>query len=536
MAGATNGVRRELDFDWLIVGSGFGGSVAALRLAEKGYRVGVLEAGRRFADDDFADSAWDARRLLWIPHLGFRGPLRATPFKEVLTMSGAGVGGGSLVYANVLVRAPRAYFTHPQWKGLEDWETALAPHYDTAERMLGAVDYDEDGPADLLLKEYAESIGKGDSYRRIPVGVFFGEAGTTVKDPFFAGAGPDRTGCVKCGQCMLGCRHGAKNTLVKNYLWFAERLGVQIMPERTVLDVRPLDGADGSDGYAVTSVQSGRIVRRDRQSLTARGVILSGGALGTTRLLAGSKLNGSLPNVSARVGELVRTNNESGFAVTAPDESRDFSRSVAISAVISAAPDTVIETTTFGRESDAYSLMFAPVVDRGDRRTRPLYFATRLLRPRWPRAKPPRGFARRTVLLAVMQMADNALRLRVKHRLLGGGVRLTAEQDPERPIPSHIPAAHDAGKWFAERIGGRPRIFIGEAVRATPLTAHLLGGATIAASPATGVVDARHRVFGYQNLIVCDGAAVPSNVGVNPALTITAMAERAMALIPPKGD
>ena len=526
--------RPDFDFDWLVVGSGFGGSVAALRLAEKGYTVGVLESGRRFADEDFADTAWDARRLLWAPHLGLRGPLRTTLFREVFAMSGAGVGGGSLVYANVLLRAAPEFFTHPQWEGLEDWEAALAPHYETAERMLGAVTYNEDGDADVLLKEYAESIGRGDTYRRLPVGVFLGEPGETVEDPFFGGSGPSRTGCIKCGQCMIGCRHGAKNTLVKNYLWLAERLGVKIMPERTVLDVRPMDGADGSGGYVVTSARSGRIARRDRQTLTARGVILAGGALGTTRLLTGCKLNGSLPALSARIGDLVRTNNESGFTVTAPDDERDFSRSAAISAAISPAPGTIIEAATFGRSGDAYALMFADVLDKGNRRTRPLHFAANLLRLRWLGARPPRGFSRRTSVLAVMEVADYALRLRSRGRLPGRSVLLTAEQDPERPIPAHIPAAHDVGRWFTRRLGGRPRIFLGEALSATPLTAHLLGGAAIGASPQTGVVDSRQRVFGYQNLLVCDGAAVPSNVGANPALTITAMAERALMFIPAK--
>ena len=272
----------RLDYDWIVIGSGFGGSVAALRLAEKGYRVAVLECGRRYRDEDFAESTWNFRRYYWMPKIGLRGIFRMTVFKDVFIVSGSGVGGGSLGYANTLYRARPAFFRDPQWDSLGDWESALDPHYETAERMLGVTDYPLEGPADLLLKEYGEQIGVGDTYKHTRVGAFFGEPGKEVPDPYFGGDGPARSGCIGCGSCMVGCRYNAKNTLVKNYLWFAEQLGVEILPERQVTDVRSVSGgaADGSDGYEVTSERSGSWLRKRRSTLTARGVVIAAGALG----------------------------------------------------------------------------------------------------------------------------------------------------------------------------------------------------------------------------------------------------------------
>ncbi|HEX7290365.1 MAG TPA: GMC family oxidoreductase N-terminal domain-containing protein, partial [Conexibacter sp.] len=277
---------RQFDVDWVVIGSGFGGSVSALRLAEKGYRVAVLECGRRFRDQDFAGSTWSVRRYFWAPRVGMRGILRLSTFKDIAVVSGCGVGGGSLGYANTLYVPPSPFFQDRQWSGLADWERELAPHYAEAQRMLGVVQTPNDDPADQLLKELGEHLGVEDTYRKTPVGIFFGEQpGATVPDPFFGGEGPDRTGCMQCGRCMVGCPHGAKNTLVKNYLWLAERRGVTVTPDRTVIDVRPLGAEDGSDGYAITSVASGLRRNRDRQTLTARGVVVAAGALGTNRLL-----------------------------------------------------------------------------------------------------------------------------------------------------------------------------------------------------------------------------------------------------------
>jgi cholesterol oxidase len=523
------------DYDWLVIGSGFGGSVAALRLAEKGYRVGVLECGRRFADADFARSAWNLRRYFWMPRLGMRGVLRLTAFKDVFIASGSGVGGGSLGFANTLYRARPAFFRDPQWDGLADWEPELEAHYDTAERMLGVTDYEGMTPADELLREYGEELGIGDTFSHTRVGVYFGEPGHEVPDPYFGGDGPPRTGCVRCGSCMVGCRHGAKNTLVKNYLWFAERLGVEVLPERHATEVRPIGTADGSGGYRVTSARSGSWLRRDRHALTAAGVVIAAGPLGTNQLLADCKHAGALPRLSDRLGHVVRTNTESIQAVTAPDDSRDFTRSIAITSSIYPDPDTHIEVVTYGRDADAMSGLFTALTGAGTRVTRPLRWLAALARHplRSARLLWPFKWSRRTVILLVMQSLDTAMRLRPRRRLVGRGVRLQTEQDPARPNPTYLPAAEAAAQWFADRTGGIPQSGLSESTLNIPLTAHILGGAVIGASADTGVVDADCRAFGYRNLLVCDGAAVPANPGVNPSLTITALAERTMSRVPP---
>lgn len=524
------------DYDYVIVGSGFGGSVSALRLAQKGYKVAILESGRRFADDEFARTTWQAARYYWMPKLRMKGVLRMTVFKDVFVVSGSGVGGGSLGYANTLYRAKPGFYRDPQIAGMADWEAELAPHYDTAERMLGVVTYEPETPADLLLKEYAEEQGFGDTYVKTRVGVFLGEPGKTVPDPFFDGEGPARTGCVHCGSCMVGCRYGAKNTLVKNYLWFAEKLGVEILPERHVTDVKPLGDGTGADGYVVRHERSGAWVRRGEQELRARGVVLSAGTLGTNRLLFASKLRGSLPRVSDRLGWLVRTNSESILGVTAPDDTRDFSNGVAITSSIHPDPDTHIEPVTYGRGADSQSLLFTLMTEAGGRGTQPLALLANVVRHpvhAW-RASRIKGWSRRTVVLLVMQSLDNSMRLKVKRRWPNGNVVLTTEQDAHNPNPDKIPAAYRATEWVARRIGGTAQAMVTEASLAIPTTAHVLGGAVVGRDPSTGVIDDAHLVFGYENLLVCDGSAVPANIGANPSLTITAMTERAMQQVPPK--
>ena len=527
----------SLDYDWIVVGSGFGGSVAALRLAERGYRVAVLECGRRFEDKDFAETTWETARYYWMPKMRMKGVLRMTFFKDVFVVSGCGVGGGSLGYANTLYRARPAFYQDAQWSGLADWPSELAPAYDEAERMLGVTTYDQDTPADLLLKRYAEEHGFGDTYSKTRVGVFLGEPGQRVPDPYFGGAGPERTGCVRCGSCMVGCRHGAKNTLMKNYLWFAERLGVKILPERTVVDVAPRGPRDGSEGYTVTHERSGSWLLRDSKRLTARGVVLAAGPLGTNRLLFRCKLAGSLPAVSDRLGHVVRTNSESILAVTAPDDARDFTRGIAITSSIYPDPDTHIEPVTYGKAGDSQGILFTLMCEAGKRGTQPLHFLLNVARhPRaaWNACR-VRNWSRRTIILLVMQTLDNSMRLRVKRRLPNGQVNLTTAVDTENPNPDKIPLAYRIAEWLQEEIGGVGQAGLTEAVLSIPTTAHILGGAVIGATPEEGVIDSDQRVFGYQNLFVCDGAAIPANVGVNPSLTITALAERAMSRIPAKG-
>jgi cholesterol oxidase len=525
------------DFDWLVVGSGFGGSVSALRLAEKGYSVGVLECGRRFEDHELPSSTADVRRYFWRPFLGMKGIFRLTTFKDVAVVSGCGVGGGSLGYANTLYVPPRKFFEDRQWSGLNDWEQALAPHYEEAQRMLGVVQNPHEDPADQLLRELGEELGVGDTYKKTPVGVYFGEPGKTVSDPFFGGEGPDRTGCRLCGRCMVGCPHGAKNTLVKNYLYLAEKRGARVLEQRTVTDVRPIGDDSGREGYEIESVRSGAWLRKDRCVHRARGVVVAAGPLGTNKLLQRCRLEGSLARISSRLGELVRTNSESILTVTVPEDyPQEMIKRVAITSSIYPDPNTHIETVTYGDAGDSMHRLYTLLVGDGTRVTRPLKLLWQIARhpKRLAQVLFPKHWSRRTIIILVMQTLDNAIALRPR-KWPFGVLTLTTEQDPERPNPTFIPVANKAAEWFAERTGGIAQSALTEALFNIPTTAHILGGAVIADGPERGVVDARQRVFGYENLLVCDGSAIPANVGVNPSLTITALAEHAMSHVPPAG-
>jgi cholesterol oxidase len=600
---------RNYDYDWLVIGSGFGGSVSALRLSEKGHRVGVLECGRRFADHEFPKSTADVRRYTWRPHLGMKGIFRLTIFRDVAVVSGCGVGGGSLGYACTLYVPPAQFFADRQWGEMADWESELAPHYAEAQRMLGVVQNPHDDPADQLLREFGDHLGVSDTYQKTPVGIYFGEegqAGETVPDPFFDGEGPERTACRLCGRCMVGCPHGAKNTLVKNYLHLAERRGAQVMPERTVIDVRPIGGAsnggrgnggdgsygggtsdgnggdgsyrggtsngnggdgsyrggtsngnggdgsyrggtsngnggspgDGSQGYEVESVRSGAWLRKERRVHRARGVVFAAGPLGTNTLLQRCRLGGSLPRISPRLGELVRTNSEAILTVTVPEEqAAGFTKRVAITSSIYPDPHTHIETVSYGEDGDSMRMFYTLLVGDGTRFTRPLkLLAQALLHPqRFAKLALAKRWSRRTIILLVMQTLDNAIALRPRKGPFGT-LWLRTEQDPERPNPTFIPVANQAAEWIAKRTGGVAQSSLLEALFNIPTTAHILGGAVIAPDPARGVIDSRQRVFGYENLLVCDGSAIPANVGVNPSLTITALAERAMSFVPAAGE
>ncbi|WP_433409214.1 FAD-dependent oxidoreductase [Saccharomonospora azurea] len=530
----THGVDRDVDYDVVVVGSGFGGSVAALRLTEKGYRVAVVEAGRRFADDEFASTSWDLRRYLWAPSVGCFGIQRVHLLKDVMVLAGAGVGGGSLVYANTLYRPLRPFYTDRQWAHITDWESELAPHYDQAGRMLGVVTNPTVTPSDEVMKKVAADMGVADTYRPTPVGVYFGTPGERVSDPYFGGVGPDRVGCTECGACMTGCRVGAKNTLVKNYLYLAEQGGAKVIPLTTVTAVRPR----GDGTYEVDLRRTGTVSRRFRHTLTAAHVVLAAGTWGTQRLLHDMRDKGVLPRLSSRLGELTRTNSEAivGAGRTSVDPDRDFSRGVAITSSFHPDPNTHIEPVRYGKGSNAMSLLQTVATDGASEvsrwrqvlrfvRKHPLQTLKLLNGYRW---------SERTVILLVMQSLDNSITTYTKKGWFGRR-RYTSRQGHGAPNPTFIPAGHEANQRTAEHIGGIAGGTWGE-VFDIPLTAHFIGGAPIGTDPDSGVIDPYHRVFNYPNLHVVDGTAITANLGVNPSLTIAAQAERAFSLWPNKGE
>jgi cholesterol oxidase len=518
------------DADFLIVGSGFGGAVSALRLAEKGYRVVVLEAGKRWRAEEFPRTNWRLDKFLWAPSLGWYGIQRIAWLRDVLVLAGAGVGGGSLVYANTLLRPPRSFFSDPRWAQLDDWEARLAPHYAEAMRMLGATPSTFLGPSDRALREVAEEMGRADTFHQPTVAVFFGEPGKTVPDPFFGGAGPSRTGCTLCGGCMVGCRHGAKNSLDRNYLHLAEGRGAVIQPLTTVEKIEPIDG-DPARGYALTTRRTGGFLHaRDRRVWRARRVVLSAGVLGTVPLLLRARERGWLPALSARLGDEVRTNSEALVGAIARRPEVDQSRGIAITSGFWPEANTHVEVVRYGAGQDAMGRLATLLAPGGGgpwrRRLRwlgqvlahPLDF----LRTLWPW-----GWAKATTILLVMQNLDNKMRLRLR------GNRLTTEATGPTPPPAYIPAAHLVAQKMAARSGAVAVGSITEALLDIPLTAHILGGCPMGKDREEGVIDRDHQVFGYPGLYVCDGSAVSANLGVNPALTICALTEHAMSKIAP---
>ena len=525
--------------DVVVVGSGFGGSVAALRLAEKGYDVHVLESGRRFRDEDFATTSWDLRRYLWAPCLRCFGVQRIHRLPDVVVLAGAGVGGGSLNYANTLYVPPEPFFRDRQWAGITDWQEELAPHYRVASSMLGVVTNPCDGVAEQAMREAAEDLGVGGTFRKTPVGVFFGAPGVSEPDPYFGGAGPDRTGCTECGNCMVGCRVGAKNTLVKNYLALAEQLGATVEPLRTVVRVAPRSGGD----WSVTHEASGAWFRRDRHTVTSDDVVLAAGAWGTQRLLHAMRDTGVLPRLSPRLGDLTRTNSEAlgGAMLEKVPRGVDLTRGVAITSSFHPDADTHVENVRYGRGSNLMGAL-ATIMVPGGRLPRPVQFLLEATRHPvvFARSWSLHRWSERTVIGLVMQTRDNSLRVRGRRGLLGGR-GLTSRQGHGEPNPTYIPAGQRAMVALARRLSATTglRAFAGGSlseVADVPLTAHFLGGAVIGDGPERGVVDAYHRVWGYPGLHVVDGSAVSANLGVNPALTITAQAERALSLWPNKGE
>lgn len=533
MATRNNG--KDFDFDWVVIGSGFGGSIAALRLAERGYSVGVLECGRRWQSEDLPKTTWNVRKYFWMPKLGLRGILRLTFFKDMSIISGSGVGGGSLVYGETLYRAGEAFRDHLNTAIGEPVD--LDPYYDVAEFMLGVVDNPTISPREKMVIATAEDLGISTKrFHTTRVGVFFGEEpGKTVPDPYFGGEGPDRAGCVECGRCMVGCRYNAKNTLDKNYLHLAERRGVQVQPERFVTDVRPIGAADGSDGYEIASHRSGSWVRKRKQVLRARGVVFAAGPLGTNQLLANGRQNGSLPALSHRVGFDVRTNAESIGAITLRDKKADLTGGVAFTGSLWSTDDMHFEWPQYGGGGDSMGALFAPLTGDGTRLTRPLKLLLAILvHPiNFLRSSNPRGWSTRSMLIGAMWNRDGTVQLKAKRRWFGKSVRLSTRQDPANPLPTFIPEVNEFIDHMAKKYDAIPQLWATEAFK-IPFTAHILGGAVIGTSPDNGVIDSDHRVFGYRNMMVTDGAAVPYNPGVNPSLTISALAERAMSRVPAK--
>lgn len=521
-------------YDFVIIGSGFGGSVPALRLSEKGYKVLVIEKGRRWGREDFPKSNWDIKKYLWAPLFKCFGIQQISLLKGVMVLHGAGVGGGSLVYANTLMDPISEVFSSSSWPKGINWLEALREHYATAKRMLGVQKNPLLGEADLELKKLGKSLGCEDSYHATEVGVFFGEDGKRVPDPFFNGRGPDRVGCTGCGGCMVGCRVGAKNTLDQNYLYLAEKLGCQILPEHMVTEIKP----HSEGGYFIHAQEVGKWFGAKKIAISCDRVIVSAGVLGTVDLLFKNKyLYKNLPLISDRLGDEVRTNGESLCGAISFDESRDFSKGIAIGSAIHPSPDIKIEPVRYPEGSSALRALAVPLTGEGNKILRTLKFLFNFIFGffTYLRTYLVKDWAKQTIILLVMQTVDEKLRLRFGRSFFRFGRRGLVGRDTEG-VPSYLPIAQKASKLLAKQIKGSPQNVISEVLLSTPATAHILGGCAMGSTIQDGVIDANHEVFGYPGLYVSDGSVVPCNLGVNPSLTITALAERFSSLISDKNN
>jgi cholesterol oxidase len=519
------------DFDVVVIGSGFGGSVAALRLTEKGYKVCVLEAGRRFSDKDFPKTSWRLRRFLFLPRLGLTGIQRIHVLPDVLVLAGAGVGGGSLVYANTLYKPPASYFEDKQWNKITNWDQELSPWYDQASRMLGVAQNPYFSPSDQAMKEVADQMGVGHTFKLAPLGVYFGDgAAVKSKDPFFGGVGPDRSGCLQCGACMTGCRHNAKNTLPKNYLGLAEKAGAKVFPEHTVTKIEQL--SDGS--WVVTARKSSAWFGGKRRFNTSQ-VVVAAGTYNTQKLLHRMKSTNVLPKISDQLGKLSRTNSEALTGSIMPKGGTDFSKGSAITSSFFPDEHTHVEPVRYGKGSNFMGLLQTVMTDGENIRDRRKQWLKQVItKPSLVlRILDVRQWSQRTVVALIMQNVDSAISVSGKRGLFG--FRLTSKNDSNTPNATYIPAANEVARRIAENNGGIAGGHIGDLVNA-PFTAHFVGGCVIGDSINTGVIDPYHRVYNYPTLHVVDGASVTANLGVNPSLTITAQAERAFSMWPNKGE
>jgi len=532
----------DFDFDFIVIGSGFGGSVSALRLVEKGYRVAVMEMGRRWTPDNLPRTSWSIHRWIWRPNLGLRGFFNMRFFKHATIFHGSAVGGGSITFASTLLPPPEKVWDAGSWKGLSEWKAEMPQHYDTASRMLGVTENRILGPADRLLKKAAEAAGFGHTFYCTHVGIFQpaeGEPGNqTFPDPFFGGEGPARTTCIACGGCMMGCHYGAKNTLDLGYLYLAEKHGAQVFPETRVVNVKPLDGiGDGSAGYEVDTIKSTACIRRQPRRFTCRGVVFSASSLGTMELLFHLKEKGSLPAISNQLGQHVRTNSESLIGARTPGYSQDVSQGVAIGSGIYIDEHTHIEAVRYPKGSDTMGFL-TTILTNG--RPGPQRIAlwlknviVSLLRHPFKtvRVLQPLGWAREFVVLLCMQALDGEIEMRWQRPWFWPFRKFLVSRGEK--VPTYIPKANEFAQQYAQLTGGFPMSMLPEILFDVPGTAHCIGGCVIADSSGRGVVDSRHRVFNYKNMYICDGSVVAANLGVNPSLTITALAERAMSFIPP---
>ncbi len=518
----------NLEYDYVIIGSGFGGSVSALRLAEKGYKVLVIEKGKRLGAEDFPKTNWNLRKWMWMPKLGMQGLFKLTFFRHVAVLSGVGVGGGSLVYANTLPVPKSEFFNSGHWNGLENWEEDLKPFYALAKKMLGATKHPYTSISEKVMQELAYRIGKPEAFDKTDVAVYFGKQDVTVPDPYFDGKGPTRTGCNQCGGCMLGCRYNAKNTLDKNYLYLAEQLGVKVIAEKEVFDVLPLS-ADGSDGYEIKYKDSLSYFPK-KDSVKAKSVIFSGGVLGTVDLLLKLKEK-SLPNLSDKVGTGIRTNSESLIGVTSFDKDAVFSKGIAIGSIVNIDESRHIEPVKYSDGSGFWRIFMAPMVQGGNIFTRFYRMVKDLFVHPITNLKAAfiDDWSKRSQILLYMESIDSTLSF--KRNILGG---LKSNLDTGPAPTAFNPKAQELASHVAEIINGKAMTLSTETLFGIPTTAHILGGACMGNNAQEGVIDKDNFVFNYKNMMVCDGAMISANPGVNPSLSITAISERAMSKIPNK--